>query len=321
MAKTENNRGVIVGVFLAGGLLILAAVIYSLGGSQKKFVKSVQISAVFDDVQGLKTGNNIWFSGVKIGTVKAIDFTGEHHVLISMNIEEEAQKYIHKDAKAKISSEGFIGNRIVVIYGGTAAAAPVEDGDKLAVEHALTSDEILDTLQANNQNLLAITRQFKVLSEKIGRGEGLVGAVLTDSLLGERFKYTLASLESASRTAAKLSVAANEFTEKMNTKGGLADQLFTDTTVFASLRESVARLNQLTETATGITGEFKKTSERLNATDNAVGVLLNDPDAARRMKNTLINLESGSKKLDEDLEALQHNFLLRGFFKNRNKDQ
>jgi phospholipid/cholesterol/gamma-HCH transport system substrate-binding protein len=33
----------------------------------------------------------------------------------------------------------------------------------------------------------------------------------------------------------------------------------------------------------------------------------------------LQNLQSASKKLDEDLEALQHNFLLRGFFKKKAK--
>ena len=32
------------------------------------------------------------------------------------------------------------------------------------------------------------------------------------------------------------------------------------------------------------------------------------------------NLQSASKKLDEDLEALQHNFLLRGFFKKKAKE-
>jgi phospholipid/cholesterol/gamma-HCH transport system substrate-binding protein len=52
-----------------------------------------------------------------------------------------------------------------------------------------------------------------------------------------------------------------------------------------------------------------------------VGVLLHDSEIADAMKTTLKNLESGSKKLDEDLEALQHNFLLRRFFKKKAKNK
>ena len=48
-------------------------------------------------------------------------------------------------------------------------------------------------------------------------------------------------------------------------------------------------------------------------------MLLNDEQSANKIKGTLQNLQSASKKLDEDLEALQHNFLLRGFFKKKAK--
>jgi phospholipid/cholesterol/gamma-HCH transport system substrate-binding protein len=39
------------------------------------------------------------------------------------------------------------------------------------------------------------------------------------------------------------------------------------------------------------------------------------------IRQMIKNLQTSSKKLDEDLEAAQHNFLLRGFFRRREKEQ
>jgi phospholipid/cholesterol/gamma-HCH transport system substrate-binding protein len=49
--------------------------------------------------------------------------------------------------------------------------------------------------------------------------------------------------------------------------------------------------------------------------------LLTDTAFARKLKSTLSNAKSASAKLDENMEALQHNFLLRGYFRKQKKAQ
>jgi phospholipid/cholesterol/gamma-HCH transport system substrate-binding protein len=54
MDAKENRRAIIVGLFLALGLAIFIIGVFTLGGQSKSFAKSIHISAVFDDVAGLK---------------------------------------------------------------------------------------------------------------------------------------------------------------------------------------------------------------------------------------------------------------------------
>lgn len=68
--STSGKRPIIVGIFIFLGLAIFIAAILTLGSQHKTFKKSITVKAVFDDVNGLQKGNNIWFSGVKIGTIK-----------------------------------------------------------------------------------------------------------------------------------------------------------------------------------------------------------------------------------------------------------
>lgn len=319
MDAAESKKSIIVGVFVFLGVAVFVLGVLTLGGSQKTFVKSIHISSKFNDVAGLKKGNNVWFSGVKVGTIKEIKFTGLHEVDVIMSIDAATQSYIHRNAGVRISSDGFIGNKIIVIDGGSPQAPIVQDGDVLQSEKLLSTDDIMKTLQQNNQNILAITNDFKTLSKDILSGKGTVGALLADSTMGNQLKLTMRNLASATTSASKMAMQLNSFSQKINTKGGFADNVLTDTITFNRIRASVTKLQEAAANASTLTDNLNKASNKLNTTDNALGVLLNDPKMATQVKSTMNYLQQSSVKLNDDLEAVQHNFLLKGFFKKREK--
>lgn len=318
MSKSDKKRSVIVGIFVLLGVLILVIGILTLGSQKKAFVKSITLTAVFDNVEGLTAGNNVWFSGVKIGTVKKINFHGNSQVEIEMDIENSVREYIRKNAMASISSDGFIGNKIVVIHGGTPTAAPVEDQDVLKSD---SPEDMMETLQVNNKNLVEITNDLKTITSKIAEGKGTIGAVLTDSVMAANFRAIVASLEATAGNTEDVSQALARFTGKLNTEGSLVNELLTDTSVFNSLQASVSRLEDITLAASAITGDLKEVSANLDSSDNAIGLLLNDQETAGSLKAIIENLETSSEKLDQNMEALQHNFLFRGYFRRKAKDE
>jgi phospholipid/cholesterol/gamma-HCH transport system substrate-binding protein len=319
MDASENRRAITVGIFVLLGVVVFVVGVLTLGGQNKSFVKSIHISSIFSDVSGLKKGNNVWFSGVKVGVIKSIRFTGSSQVDVDMSIEASSQQYIHRNAGVRISSDGLIGNKIIVIDGGSPQAPIVQDGDVLQSEKLLSTDDIMKTLQQNNQNLLAITTDFKTLGHQILAGKGTVGALLADSTMAVQLRAAMRNLQMATQSASLMAVQLNHFSNRMNTKGGLADKLLTDTVAFNRIQESVAKLKEAANNATILTNNLNKASNKLNSTDNIMGILLNDPTGAAKVQSTLNNLQQSSVKLNDDLEAVQHNFLLKGFFKKREK--
>jgi len=318
MNKPTNKRPVIVGIFVFAGLLFLLAGILVIGNLHQTFIRKIKVVTLFDDVSGLQVGNNIWFSGVKIGSISSLEFYAQTKVKVVMKLEEKAQEYIRKDAFVKLSTDGLIGNKILIIYGGSSKSPQVQEGDTLKVEKTFTSEDMINTLQENNKNFLAITNDFKVISAKLAKGEGTVGKLLNDNSVYTQLEATTLSLQQASDKAQKLISSLATFGEGLNKKGTLANELTTDTVIFNSLKISVLQLQQISDTAAVFVNQLKNTASNPNT---AIGVLLHDEESGTRIKETIKNLEASSKKLDEDLKAVQSNFLLRGYFKQVEKDK
>ena len=322
----NNKRMVTVGVFVLLGIIIFVAAVLTLGGQKKTFEAKSTLRAIFKDVNGLQAGNNVWFSGVKVGTVKKISFTPNSMVEVIMNIQTTDMPYIKKDAKAKISSEGFIGNKILVIFDGTAQSAPVAENDLLTTDSGTGTDEMLATLQQNNKNLLDITGNIKSITERLMSGQGSAGKILSDDKLANDLQAAILGLRTASMQVQRITSDVASYTSQLQSEGSLTNSLIHDTVFYSHLKASAAQIQQASATIKEssdnikrITGNIENVSRRLDSTGSPVGVLLNDEQAGKNLKMTLENLQGGSKKLDEDLEALQHNFLFRGFFKKKAK--
>jgi phospholipid/cholesterol/gamma-HCH transport system substrate-binding protein len=321
MKSSINTKAVVVGLFTVVGIGIFIIGVLTLGGQHKLFASTISVKAAFTNVSGLQAGNNVWFEGVKVGTVKSVTLSENAQVVVQLNIEKKSIGYIHNDAKAKIGSDGLIGNRIVIIEGGSAGYPLIKEGDMIGIEKSLTIDDLVNTLQKNNLNLLDITGDLRTVSRRIANGEGSMGKLLKDDSLIRSLQSVVGVVKQASVNTRQLTSNLEDYSSKLQTKGSFANDLISDTVIFSKLRETVSQIQVVSNTATVIANNLKTASEGLNNSNKPVGALIHDQEVADNLKSIIKNLNAGSQKLNEDLEALQHNFLLRGFFRKKARQE
>jgi phospholipid/cholesterol/gamma-HCH transport system substrate-binding protein len=117
----------IVGIFALLGIVALAILSISLGKISILPTPGYTLYASFDNISGLKTGDQVQLAGVQIGKVAGIMLKNEQ-ARIAMRLNEGVQ--IDSDAIAAIKTSGIIGDKYVSIQLGPSDKI-LKDGDKI----------------------------------------------------------------------------------------------------------------------------------------------------------------------------------------------
>lgn len=327
---SEKSRSyrfpIVVGFFVTLGTLILVLAIFILGGQRGTFLRTKLVHARFTDIGGLKKGDNVWFAGVKIGMIRYIRIEGKHKVLVTFGIDASVDSLIRKDSRVRISSDGIMGNRIVVIYGGSNQEKNLAESDVIEADVYADPQELFRTLGNSSHDLADLASNLKEISNEILNGPGSISRLLNDSMLSNSIAQTGAGLHraidrleiTASRTG-RLVESLQESAQRLHEPGNLAYELLEDTTFYHNLMASSEHLK------TGLAGlaDFSKSLENckvaLSGQRGIAGTLLYDSLSAVHLKSTLTNLDSASRVLETDLRALQHSLLLRRYFRKQER--
>jgi phospholipid/cholesterol/gamma-HCH transport system substrate-binding protein len=197
MPKEKNYKWKL-GFFAVAALIIAVSAIYYIGKQKNKFGSVLHINALFNSVSGLKIGSNVRFGGIDIGTVDGIGLVTDTSVLVQMIIQKGVQKFIKKDAKASIGSEGLMGDKVIVITPGNLGQSMVLEGDSLATLHPIETDAIMASLKTSADNAAVITTNLADISTRISSGKGALGKLLHDTTLSTNISATMKNLKNSS---------------------------------------------------------------------------------------------------------------------------
>jgi phospholipid/cholesterol/gamma-HCH transport system substrate-binding protein len=196
--KTKKGQYWKLGIFIVSGLVLLVLGLFFIGKQKNLFVSVFQLKAVFNNVSGLKVGNNVRFGGIAIGNVEGIQLLTDTSVLVNMNIKSEVRKFIKQDASASIGSDGLVGDRVLIISPGTMNREPVKDNEILVAKTPVETEQILAGLKTSADNAALITQQLSEVAYKVNHGHGIIARLLGDTSMGNNLHATMVNLKKGS---------------------------------------------------------------------------------------------------------------------------
>lgn len=315
MGKSDSKK-VKVGLFVVVGTVLLIAALYFIGSRQQMFSKNIQLYGVFENANGLQLGNNVRYSGVNVGTVSMIEMVEEGKIVVKMSVEEKTAVFIKIDAVASISSDGLVGSMVVNIFPGKdEKSRQVRSGDTIEIYGKVSTDDMLSTLNKTNENVALLTADLLKITNQIVTGKGTLGALINDTVMATEIRYSAAELKKMTSSATYAISQINTIISKVNYDESAAALLLSDTVsknqiqkVFDNLEKSSGNIKEVTETLDDYINEMKSGKGTLN-------YVTQDEVLVQTIDSTIINIKEASEKLNENMEALKHNFLFRGYFR------
>jgi phospholipid/cholesterol/gamma-HCH transport system substrate-binding protein len=316
--KKEVAQQMKLGAFVLGGLGLFLATVFLIGSENNIFSKTFSISAEFRNVEGLKEGDNVWLSGVKIGTVSDVKIASQGRVLVRLTLKDKQSDFIRRDATASIGSDGLVGSKIVVIRPGVAPEG-IEPNDTINATSPTDTQDLINIAKDVGENTRSLTNDLSLIAKRINDGRGIVGELLNDGQLAIELRQAVTNLSATGNNTALASAELHKLLYEMRNGNGLMPTLISDTSYANTFKNALANIEQVSANAKVVSSNLQTMAVKMNDEDNAINVLLSDKAMANQLRQTIENAEQATDKLDANMEALQHNFLLRGYFRKQEK--
>ena len=322
MANQEKNN-IKLGAFVLLGLVLMILAFFIIGKNKNLFGNEFKLMVRFSNLNGLTEGNNVLFSGLQAGTVKEIELINDSTIEVTMQINNKVKTFINKNAVAAVGTEGLMGNKVINITPVKGISKKVDEGDMLQAKNMANMDEIIETLSQTNNNVASISEVLKGTVLRIDSSAVL--KLINDETIGITLKASLQNIYKTTTNANRISLGLNKIISELQDGKGTAGFLLTDTVISGKLTEASFQVKAASINANVMTKELnaivKQINYDLNEGKNPVNTLLKDSTTAKNISQTVENLKKGTDGFNQNMEALKHNFLFRGYFRSQEREK
>jgi phospholipid/cholesterol/gamma-HCH transport system substrate-binding protein len=167
-----------VGVFILIGIAILFIIVFSIGDINLSKT-GYHIKVLFNFASGIGPSAPVRLAGVGIGQVQGIHIIHDpkdDKTKAELTIWVNDNTRIEKDAVVTINTLGLLGEKYLEILPGTAGTETIKPNEVLIGKDPVPMEKI-------TENLAALSDSVKEIVEKIKKGDGTIGKLLTDDAI------------------------------------------------------------------------------------------------------------------------------------------
>jgi phospholipid/cholesterol/gamma-HCH transport system substrate-binding protein len=244
-------------------IVIAATLILTLSGVAGFWWQRYHLKVRFANAGGVNQGSIVRVAGLKVGSVKSVEFVGSQ-IEMTLELRKDNQQRIRTTSVATIGSMSLLGEGAVDITAST-VGQPIPDWGYVPAggSAAMLSDV---TAQAS-----AGIADLDALLHDIRQGKGTVGKLMTDDAL-----Y---------RELAQLTASARDVTQGLQSGKGTLGMLLNNPESAKQLETSMRNLTAITD--------------KINKGQGSIGQLMNDPAFAKSLAAATSNFETLSTKLNQ----------------------
>ena len=278
-----NNRTqtIRIGLFFILGLALLWVTFESLNGGRVFKQKGYTLTARFDNLKGLRDGDDVLMAGVRIGAVAQTRLAGRQAEAV---LRIEPTIAIASDAVAMVAQSSLLGANHLEVTVGSSGVPRLEPGSVLKTRDTVDMNEVIAKLGSLGDRLEKVVTE---IGENLGGGEG--GSLFTkiDKLVtanGPKLTETVSNLQ--------------EITAKIRTGEGTLGHLVNDPKLHDELLASVGEMKGAATDARTFVANAQSILDQVKAGKGALGTLVFDEQTGNEIKLTVKNLQDISTKLN-----------------------
>lgn len=304
-----------VGVFVVAGVCLFTVGLFMIGDRQMAFAKKFTVFTEFKKITGLQPGGIVRVSGAKAGTIKAIapPSVPGGKFRVEVEISEDLHPLVRMDSLATIETEGLVGGNYLGVGSGTGASPTAAAGATILSKEPF---EIAELMQQMSDTIVKVNDTIQKVNESIDEMKGDVQRAVVSGAdtIDEAHKLLTAvsgDVTSMAANGAKLSADAARITETIRKGEGSLGLLVNDDELYRRATHVAAQADDIATSARAVVEQAKKTLEGFQSKDGPVEGM------TASIKQTMGDARKAMSGFAESMEALKHNFLLRGFFRDR----